>query len=63
MYILLKLIEILRIFNDKAFFFPMAENHFGQLFNLCIFIKLFIHKVKKTSKFWVLGLYLFNKYQ
>ena len=43
-----------RIFNDKAFFFPMAENQFGQLFNFCIFIKLFIHKVKKTSKvrFW-----------
>ena len=52
-----------RIFNDKAFFFPMAQNHFGQLFNFCISIKLFIHKVKKTSKFSVLGLYLFNKYQ
>ena len=37
--------------------------HFGQYFNFHIFIKLFIHKVKKTSKLWVLGLYLFNKYQ
>ena len=37
-----------RIFNDKAFLFPMALNHFGQLFNFCIFIKLFIYKVKKT---------------
>ena len=25
--------------------------------------KLFIHEVKITSKFWVLGLYLFNNYQ
>ena len=51
-----------RIFNDKAFFFPTAEKHVGQLFNFRIFIKLFIHEVQKTSKFLVLGLYLLNKY-
>ena len=28
-----------------------------------IFIKLFIHEVKNTSNIWVLGLYLFNKFQ
>ena len=38
-------------------------NHCGQLFKFHIFIKLFFHKVKKTSKFLVLGLYLLNKYQ
>ena len=53
----------LRIFNDKVFFFPTAYKPIGQLFNFRIFIKLFIHEEKKTSKFWVLGLYLFNKYQ
>ena len=53
----------IRIFNDKAFFFPMAQKHDGQFFNFRIFIKLFIHEVKKTLKFWFLELYLFNKYQ
>ena len=47
----------------RPFFFPTAEKHVGQLFNFRIFIKLFIHEVQKTSKFWVLGLYLLNKYQ
>ena len=28
------------------------KKHFGQLFNFRIFIKLFIHGVRKTSKFW-----------
>ena len=35
----------------------------GLLFNLRIFIKLFIHEVKKTLKFWVSGPYLYNKHQ
>ena len=41
--------KILRIFNDKAFFFLTAKKPFGQLFNFRIFIKLFIHEVKKKS--------------
>ena len=47
----------------RHFLSSRLNNIFGQLFNFRIFIKLFIHEVKKTSKFWVLGLYLFNKYQ
>ena len=53
----------IRIFNDKAFFFPTAQKHVGQLFNFRIFIKLFINGVQKTSKFLVFGLYWLNKYQ
>ena len=56
-------IMLSRIFNDKAFFFLTTKKHYGQLFNFRIFIKLFIHGVKKTTKVWVLGLNLFNKYQ
>ena len=36
---------------------------FGKFFNFCIFIDFFIHKVKKTLKFWVSGPFLYNKYQ
>ena len=46
-----------RKYNDKA---NTPPKHFGQLFNFCNFIKLFIHEVKKTSNFWVSGLYIIN---
>ena len=49
-----------RIYNDKAYTFPQ---HTGKFFNFRIFIEFFIHEVKKTLKFWVLGPYLYNKYQ
>ena len=42
-----------RIFNGKAFSFPTALKHVCQLFNFCIFIKLFIQS-KENIK--VLGL-------
>ena len=51
---------VIRKYNDQA---DTPPYHFGQLFNFHIFIKLFINEVKKTSKFWVLELYLYNKYQ
>ena len=35
--------------------------HFGELFNFRILVAFFIDEVKKTLKFWVLGLYLFDK--
>ena len=37
-----------RTYNDKAYTSPHL---FGQFFNFRIFIKFFIHEVKKTSKF------------
>ena len=51
---------ILWKYNDKA---DTPPYYFGQLLNFRNFVKLFIHEVKKTSKFWVSGLYLYNKYQ
>ena len=38
----------IRTYNDKAYTSPHL---FGQFFNFRIFIKFFIHEVKKTSKF------------
>ena len=38
----------IRTYNDKAYTSPYL---FGQFFNFRIFIKFFIHEVKKTSKF------------
>ena len=49
-----------RTYKDKAYTSPHL---FGQFFNFRIFIKFFIHEVKKTSKFKGSGLYLHNKYQ
>ena len=49
-----------RTYNDKAYTSPQL---FGQIYNFRIFIKFFIHEVKKTSKFWVSGPYLYSKYQ
>ena len=43
---------MVRVFNDKVFFFLTAKKHFGQMFNFCMNIKRFIHEVKKASKFW-----------
>ena len=37
-----------RTYNDKAYTSPHL---FGQFFNFRIFIKSFIHEVKKTSEF------------
>ena len=48
-------LTIWRIYNDKADSYPQ---HVGKFFNFRIFIKFFIHEVKKTLKFWVSESYL-----
>ena len=43
---------LLRIYNDNADSYPQ---HAGKFFNFRVFIEFFIHEVKKTLAFWVLG--------
>ena len=39
------------------------SKHVGIFFNFRIFIEFLNREVKKTFKFWVLGHYLYSKYQ
>ena len=49
-----------RTYNDKAYTSPQL---FGQVSSFRIFIKFFIHEVKKPSKFQLSGPYFHNKNQ
>ena len=57
---IINVITAQRTYNDKSYTSPHL---FGQFFNFRIFIKYFIHEVKKNIKVLGIGLYLHNKYQ